>query len=161
MPLPLPVDKRRSAFVSVKTTSSPNHLRSKSLLELPQPINLCINDPATASSPIDVSEHSQRLLIQAALRNNSQQQQKLQHQQLQKNEPLMIPATGNLLYNLSDWKSEQCYERLDSCAAHLISLSQRSKDLQQQLEQQHLCSPLSKSPVEEATDALMLLQDTV
>lgn len=57
----------------------------------------------------------------------------------------------------TDYNNSVPEEAGETCAARLINIAQRA---QQQLEQKHYNSPLATSPVKEATDALMLLQET-
>lgn len=72
-------------------------------------------------------------------------------------------STGNLIdtnlewYPTTEYASNASEEAGETCAARLINMAQRA---QQQLEQKRFHSPLASSPVKEATDALMLLQET-
>uniref|UniRef100_F1KVW4 Period circadian protein n=1 Tax=Ascaris suum TaxID=6253 RepID=F1KVW4_ASCSU len=167
---PLPVDEHRSAFVSVPPTFG--YMNAKCVRDLPQPINLSISEPVTPNmhSKLRTTTPQQYLSV---IRNTATRPVS--------NEPLVIPAqpkqlrclptangvdwpikvTSGWSLKVGEWPASdgQFNESEGNCAARLMSLAQRAQQ-QQQFEQRRLLSPLTDSPVKEATDALMLLQDT-
>ncbi|MCP9262059.1 DNA topoisomerase [Dirofilaria immitis] len=106
------------------------------------------------------TQYQYRSVIKSALASAPQQQR----QYFESNRMALPPSTGTVQRylstgNLMDTSLEWCSTTEDqgTCAARLINMAQRA---QQQLEQKRFHSPLATSPVKEATDALMLLQET-
>lgn len=183
LPPPLPVEERRSAFVSLptSTTASSFSIPTRLARDSSQPINLSLTEQVQArpaAEPTAVvavatgteqrqlvpqpqlsSKH--RSVIKTALLSSTPQQH------CSSESSRLPPAAQRYLSTASlditfDWGQTQEYagtgEARETCSARLISMAQRAQ--QQQLEQKQLLSPLASSPVKEATDALMLLQET-
>ncbi|KHN72061.1 Period circadian protein [Toxocara canis] len=171
---PLPIDEHRSAFVSVPPTAV--YMNAKSIRELPQPINLSISESVTPVLPSSKLFTAPSQQYHSVIRNTPARTPI-------NSEPLVIPAQPKSLRGLTtangvDWSSGkvvndwslkvgdwlttegQIVESKDNCAARLVSLAQRAQQQKQFEQQRRLMSPLESSPVKEATDALMLLQDT-
>uniref|UniRef100_A0A158Q752 PAS domain-containing protein n=1 Tax=Elaeophora elaphi TaxID=1147741 RepID=A0A158Q752_9BILA len=184
LPPPLPIEERRSAFVPLPSTAaSPFPNTSKLPRDISQPINLSLTgNIQQAHSAVGITstverhfptqqpqpQQQYRSVIKTALTTTPQQQR----QYLESNR-LALPSstgstqrylsTGNLVDTNLEWCPPAEYnngmpeEAGETCAARLINMAQRA---QQQLEQKRFHSPLAASPVKEATDALMLLQET-
>ncbi|VDN02065.1 unnamed protein product [Thelazia callipaeda] len=96
-----------------------------------------------------------------------QQQQYLMESRLPSvigNNPRRYLSTGNMDMNVewcpsNDYSGMAFEEVKQTCAARLMNMAQRAQQ-QKQLEHGRLQSPLANSAVKEATDALMLLQET-
>lgn len=188
LPPPLPIEERRSAFVPLPSTAVSQFSNSPKLpRDISQPINLSLTGSMqqvhsvvgitmATSGPVErhfstqqqQQQQQYRSVIKTALSVAPQQQR----QYLESNR-LAMPSstgttqrylsTGNLVDTTLEWGSTTEYgngtseEVGETCAARLINMAQRA---QQQLEQKRFHSPLTTSPVKEATDALMLLQET-
>jgi hypothetical protein len=104
---------------------------SKALRDLPQPINLSIT-----------AETSNRSVIQSSL---------LQ-QQLESDKVVTRSSWGEPL-NFVDKDN-------NNCAARLITMAARAQQHISEQRRSIAIEPITSSPVKEATDALMLLQET-
>uniref|UniRef100_A0A915PKS5 PAS domain-containing protein n=1 Tax=Setaria digitata TaxID=48799 RepID=A0A915PKS5_9BILA len=170
------------------STTSPLPNTPKLPRDTSQPINLSLSgnmqqthslvgNTTVTSDSIErqFSTHQQqhRSVIKTALAATSLQQQQ-QRQYVESNRLVLTAATGtgtgqrylstgNLIDMALEWCPNAEYasaapeEARETCAARLINMAQRA---QQQLDQKRFHSPLASSPVKEATDALMLLQET-
>ncbi|VBB27102.1 unnamed protein product [Acanthocheilonema viteae] len=189
LPPPLPIEERRSAFVPLPSTAASSFPNTPKLSrDLSQPINLSLTgNMQQTHSALGITtitsatierhfprqqqqpQHQYRSVIKTALTSAPQQQQR---QYLESNRLALSSSTGSTQSylstgNLMDTSVEWCptteysngasEEAGETCTARLINMAQRA---QQQLEQKRFHSPLSTSPVKEATDALMLLQET-
>lgn len=187
LPPPLPIEERRSAFVPLPSTTFSN--TSKLPRDISQPINLSLTGSVQqAHSAVGITtvtsgsverhfptqqpqQQQYRSVIKTALASAPQHQR-----QYHESNRLVLPSlagtgittqryssTGNMMDTTLEWYPNTEYsngipeEIGETCAARLINMAQRA---QQQLDQKRFHSPLTTSPVKEATDALMLLQET-
>lgn len=167
LPPPLPVDEHRSAFVALPQTSL---VTSSKLRDLPQPINLSLSEQISTrpmpssdtviddtvdqievmglpkAQTVQPAQTQYRSVIQSALKQQCKPEQSLNFQsQSAHARPQNYTNPG-----LIDWTDYgRASEPKDTCAVRLMHLAQRAQNQQRLL-----------SPVKEATDALMLLQDT-
>ncbi|CAG9529829.1 unnamed protein product [Cercopithifilaria johnstoni] len=187
LPPPLPTEEHRSAFVPLPNTAASQFSNTSKLpRDISQPINLSLSGniqqthsavgittvtSGTIERHFSTQQQPQqqyRSVIKTALTSAPQQQR----QYLESNRIVLSSSTGsaqrylstgNLMDSSLEWYPATEYsngaieEAGETCAARLINMAQRA---QQQLEQKRFHSPLATSPVKEATDALMLLQET-
>uniref|UniRef100_A0A0N5AUG5 PAS domain-containing protein n=1 Tax=Syphacia muris TaxID=451379 RepID=A0A0N5AUG5_9BILA len=137
MPLPPSIltDEHRSVDASQQTTSS--EAKTKSLCELPQPINLCINDPCT-TLPSSVKPDFDRS------DDKAQYQQRLPSNALSittSNQPLMIPLNGTFLSatDTSEWSASRLSfdNNSDACTSRLLTTFAQQHQHHSQLQMQH------------------------
>ncbi|VDK28605.1 unnamed protein product [Gongylonema pulchrum] len=188
LPPPLPIEDRRSAFVSLPITATTKLFRDAS-----QPINLSVTEQLQARGvpePTSIATGTEgqpvfqpppqqhRSVIRTALMSSTQKQQQQQYcgPDAAKLPPPATPVAHRQMPTTTldmvfDWGQTLEYsngaattEPRETCAARLINMAQRAQQQQQQLgqkqQQQQVHLPLANSPVKEATDALMLLQET-
>ncbi|EJW73008.1 hypothetical protein WUBG_16085 [Wuchereria bancrofti] len=189
LPPPLPIEERRSAFVPLPSTTFSNIPKLPRDISQPINLSLTgsMQQAHSAVAITTVTSGSAERHFPTQQQQQQQQQQQYrsviktalasapQHQQRQylESNRLTLPSlagtaqryttTGNLMDTTLEWYPTTEYgngtsdEVGETCAARLINMAQRA---QQQLDQKRFHSPLTTSPVKEATDALMLLQET-